>query len=302
MIAITYFPSLRNAQGKRQATTWPKLCEWLSKPVIAPVKDEAGGLSIATYAGDRRALANVEAVYCLGIDLDHIDALSVHTVHGAAVVEAHDWTALRRAFNASASFVHTTWSSSLQHPRLRVFFLLSRPVSSEEYRRVYHATARILERGGCVVDRQASDPSRFWFRPSIAAEGRSFVFWTCTGKPLDVEAALAAVPAPAAAAAPPPSGPRVRPTAGVDAYDRAKAYLEKCPGAVSGSGGHAQTFAIAQRMVRGFSLSTDDAYRLLCEWNQRCVPPWSERDLRRKLQQAETQGRMAEGDMLERQR
>lgn len=303
MIALTYFASLRNPRGTRKATTWPALCSWLARPVVSPVKDETGGLSLATFAGDRRALANVERVFAIGIDLDHLDALSVDTTRPApgTVYDAPDWDDLRARFAGSAAFVHTTWSSTLQLPRLRVFLLLSRPVTGDEYRRVYQATAAHIEASGLVVDRAASDPSRFWFRPAVAAEGRGYVFWTCDGKPIDVDAALAAVPPPAAPGAPPRSGPR--PVAsGVDPYDRAKAYLAKCSGAVSGSGGHNQTFIIASRLVRGFALSTDDAYALLCDWNQRCSPPWSERELRRKVEQAARQGRMVEGDLLERGR
>lgn len=299
MIALTYFASLRNPQGVRKSTTWPALCSWLARPVVSPVKDETGGLSIATYAGDRRALANVEQVFAIGIDLDHLDALSVHTTRPdpGVTLTAPDWSDLRARFAASAAFVHTTWSSSLQLPRLRAFLLLSRPVNVDEYRRVYQAVASHIEASGLVVDRAASDPSRFWFRPAIAEQGRSYVFWSCDGKPIDVDAALRSVPPPA----PPRSGPRPI-TSGVDAYDRAKAYLEKCSGAVSGSGGHAQTFVIAQRLVRGFALSEADAYALMCGWNERCSPPWNEWELRRKVQQAAKSGRMAEGDMLERGR
>jgi len=68
---------------------------------------------------------------------------------------------------------------------------------------------------------------------------------------------------------------------------RASAYLEKVPGAVSGSGGHNQTFVTALHMVKGFNLDESDAYRLLAsEYNERCSPPWSERDLRRKVSEA----------------
>jgi len=127
--------------------------------------------------------------------------------------------------------------------------------------------------------------------------GRSFIWWTCTGAPVDVDAALAAVPPP-----PPPSVPS-RPTGPVgDVEVRAERYLAQCEPAISGSGGHGRTFLIAQRLVRGFSLDVDTAYRLLAAWNQRCSPPWSESDLRRKLSQASQHGRMGDGDLRDRRR
>lgn len=302
VISATHFPSLVNAQGRRFSTTWEKLLDRLAVPQISADKHDVPGISLATYRGDRRALANVEAVYAIGLDLDHLDQLSVHTARPAAgdVVDQKDWTILRRTFNATAAFVHSTWSSTMSLPRLRVFLLLSRPVNAEEYRRVYQATAMMCERHGFVVDRAASDPSRFWFLPSIPAEGVPYVFWTCTGAPIDVEAALRVVPEP-----PPPPAPTPRPlasTGGPSEYDRARAYLAKCPGAVSGSGGHGHTFLIASKVVRGFALSVDDAIGLMLEWNTRCSPPWSERDIRRKCEQAATVGRMNEGDMRDRQR
>lgn len=71
--------------------------------------------------------------------------------------------------------------------------------------------------------------------------------------------------------------------------DRARLYLEKIPGAVSGQGGHPQTFAAACALVHGFALTEADALDLLCrEYNPRCVPPWSERELVHKVTSATT--------------
>jgi hypothetical protein len=51
--------------------------------------------------------------------------------------------------------------------------------------------------------------------------------------------------------------------------ERARAYIAKMPGAISGAGGHDQTFAVACALVK-FGLSPDDAWPLLLEYNQRC--------------------------------
>jgi hypothetical protein len=74
-------------------------------------------------------------------------------------------------------------------------------------------------------------------------------------------------------------------TAAVSSIDRARAYLAAIPGAVSGAGGHNQTFAVACKLVE-FGLSPDEAWSLLAEYNQRCAPTWSERELRHKLEDA----------------
>lgn len=68
-------------------------------------------------------------------------------------------------------------------------------------------------------------------------------------------------------------------------FARAKSYIDRMPGAVSGSGGHDQTFAVACCVVR-FGLNEGDQWSLLTDYNTRCSPPWAEKDLRHKLNDA----------------
>lgn len=81
--------------------------------------------------------------------------------------------------------------------------------------------------------------------------------------------------------------------------ERVRRYLAKCDPAISGSGGHNATFVVAQKLVRGFELDTATAYALMREeYNPRCKPSWSERDLRRKVEEAARFGRMPLGSLL----
>lgn len=70
--------------------------------------------------------------------------------------------------------------------------------------------------------------------------------------------------------------------------ERARRYLSAMPPAISGAGGHDATFAAACALVKGFGLSVDEARPLLKEFNARCDPPWSDRELEHKLTQADT--------------
>ena len=79
------------------------------------------------------------------------------------------------------------------------------------------------------------------------------------------------------------------------ALERARAYILRVPPAVSGQGGHAATFRIAQVLVRGFGLDDSEAFAILSEWNETCCPPWGRHDLIRKLKQAASVGRMEVG-------
>lgn len=80
-----------------------------------------------------------------------------------------------------------------------------------------------------------------------------------------------------------------RPAVNVDVEERAIAYLNAMPPAIAGSAGHSQTFAAATALVHGFGIEPDRAFAILqTEYNTRCVPPWSDRELQHKVNQAAT--------------
>lgn len=71
---------------------------------------------------------------------------------------------------------------------------------------------------------------------------------------------------------------------------RARAWAACVEGAVSGLRGHDRTFRLCCRLTHFkencFGLSFEEAWPILLEWNQTCEPPWSERELIHKLQDA----------------
>lgn len=74
-----------------------------------------------------------------------------------------------------------------------------------------------------------------------------------------------------------------------DMYERASRYVAQIDPAISGSGGHAQTFAAA-RAIMGWvakGLPPASGWALLVDYNNRCQPPWTERELSHKWQQAQ---------------
>ena len=75
----------------------------------------------------------------------------------------------------------------------------------------------------------------------------------------------------------------------VDASDklsRCMAYVDKLPASISGQGGHDALLQAACETVR-FDLNEAEAMVVLNHYNTRAVPPWDEKDLRRKLREAE---------------
>jgi P4 family phage/plasmid primase-like protien len=81
--------------------------------------------------------------------------------------------------------------------------------------------------------------------------------------------------------------PRPRRSNSPTVLDRARNYVARIDGAVSGNGGSSKTYEVACHLVRGFSLPHSAAMDLLLEYNERCQPPWSEQELEHKLSQAE---------------
>lgn len=68
--------------------------------------------------------------------------------------------------------------------------------------------------------------------------------------------------------------------------NRIQRYLDKIPPAVSGQGGHAQTFNVAKILLFGFGLSDSQALPFLRQYSDRCQPTWSEKELVHKIKSA----------------
>lgn len=76
---------------------------------------------------------------------------------------------------------------------------------------------------------------------------------------------------------------------GADVRTRAIAYLSKCDPAVSNQGGSNDTYWPARVVCWGFDLGEDAGFDLLWEhFNPRCLPPWTEAELRHKCRDANT--------------
>jgi hypothetical protein len=110
--------------------------------------------------------------------------------------------------------------------------------------------------------------------------------------PIDVEALLAKLPEPEVI---PPTGrdsdrpnwEMVATSAGSSPEDRARAYLAKCDPAISGKGGHDTAFKTTCKIGPGFNLPQEVALGLLLtDYNPRCNPPWTEAELRHKVENA----------------
>lgn len=167
---VTLFASERDPIGARvELDTFQALCELLSEVVITDDKMGQRGWSPAVFTGDRRALANVEIVNALVLDVDVPDL--------PELPEGLSW------------FAHRTFSG---HWRLVVE--LDRPYLAEEHARLRKAAMADFGIDETLGPSTAADASRFYFGPT-ARSLEAFETRRGEGDPLDVGAYLATMPA-----------------------------------------------------------------------------------------------------------
>jgi hypothetical protein len=83
-----------------------------------------------------------------------------------------------------------------------------------------------------------------------------------------------------------PLPPRLDYQSGGDLEARVHAYLDQCEPAKDGERGHDTTFRVACQIVNGFALDPETALRFMRHYNQKCEPPWSEKELQHKVDEA----------------
>lgn len=138
---------------------------------------------------------------------------------------------------------------------------------------VVHDPPRVMRLPGTLNHKY--DPPRACEVVESNTEGRH---------PLDAFPVLA-LPLPLSIAMP----ARVWSGSSSDLERRAAAYLDRMPPAISGQGGHSATYAAATALVHGFGLETAVAFAMLSDqYNPRCQPPWTEKELMHKVTEAAT--------------
>lgn len=277
-IPITLFWPDRLARapqrGVRLEATWEELLAWLERPVVTADKASAGGFALARFVRDERRLANVEAVGAIGLDGDET---------GTPAGPVAD------ALSNYRAAVYTTHSHSPDAPRWRAIVALSRVVTRDEHRQIVGLAHEHFAAAGLRLDPACKDASRLWYVPAVRC-GAPYELHLRDGAPLDVDAALRTAreleEARRAAQEREAEAARARLAVLGDVRERARRYLAAMPPAIAGSGGHVATYRAALAMVRGFALAEPDALALMREFNARCEPPWSARELERKVAEA----------------
>jgi len=265
--AIMSWPSLHDTEGTAIVTTWEDVfASWVDPPRYRGDMKQPGW-SAAICDPPIRAASNVVAMSALVLDYD-----SGTTIEAALDLWADHYGA-----------IHTSRKHKPDAPRFRVVLPLTRNVSPDEYPIVWRWAQKLASGAGQRIDPATKDVARFWYSPGKTDHYQ--LVRLAGSAPLDPDGILAAHKyeenerTRAAQEATAPRG---------DVEKRALKYLAKLPPSISGSGGHQALWSAALSLVRGFSIPPARALQMLrTEFNPRCQPPWSDRELRHKVEDAE---------------
>lgn len=241
---------------------------WLRDPMLAKSKDEHGAFSFSTFREGIRGNDHAEGCRAFGGDVDD----------GESDLE----TAVALAGKYLA-FAYTTFSHRREAPRYRLVLPYSRRVTGDEHRTIWAHLAAHFAASGVRIDPATKDPARLFFVPCVAP-GEEFIFARNDGRLLDVDTLLESAREDEA------EDERQRKAARVElgstpTIDRVRRYVDRMDAAVSGSGGHRTAFRVACVIVANIA---DEATQAMVfdDYNRRCEPPWSARELAHKLKDA----------------
>lgn len=154
----------------------------LGAPIMEKDPRVVPGVFVGALRGHRATASNVLSHTALVLDLDTSVPQDV-----PSRVDALGWDAV----------TYTTASHTERAPRLRVVALISRPVTPDEYKRLFRWAGTAL---GVELDPSAAAGAHRFFLPHIAPGSEAELLgpqsWRSHGKPIDVEPIVAEEPRP----------------------------------------------------------------------------------------------------------
>ena len=185
---LTVFKNRRVPIGSRLELTWQEIVEKFKSPVVTEetleeyqamtneqktdVKD-VGGYVAGEMNANRRSKTALVNRSIITIDVD--DAPS------------EDWMFSYSCLFIPKHLVHSTHTSTKEHPRFRILIPLTRPVTADEYR--YLAQRLADEVGLEAVDGSTDQPERLMFWPSVPFDGE-YLFYENGNEFLDPDKEL----------------------------------------------------------------------------------------------------------------
>lgn len=266
---VTVFPRRTCSAGEARVCTWRAFVRALER--AREIRNEQDKLELPLYSpaefrNGHRSREDMIGCWALTFDLDAEPTIAPADL--AARMSGH------------AAAIISSSRHRPEAPRSRLHWGLSRPVADDEQRVLWGYGARWIGQF-CGVGREAKDSSRVLFVPAHLP-GVAFEHHHVDGHPLDVDRVLDEERERADEERPPPAP---RSYGSTPSIERVRRYVAQMDAAISGSGGHKQTFRVALVIVANVA-DESTQFALLCEYNARCQPKWSPRELLHKLKDA----------------
>jgi P4 family phage/plasmid primase-like protien len=159
-ITVSFFESERDNYPQREEMTWKDLGARLSRFDLRDTKSGPAWSPVRYRDGARRGNAGVESVTVAVSDVDDgTDPQAVHTRLAALGFEHR---------------IHSTFSSTPEHPKFRVVIPLAEPLQPLEWPDVFPHLCALLSNGH--TDPTTRDPSRLFYLPSAKPDGKTFAY------------------------------------------------------------------------------------------------------------------------------
>ncbi|SFG02198.1 Primase C terminal 2 (PriCT-2) [Novosphingobium sp. CF614] len=176
-VPFTWFTRADAPQGQRGEIIWSDLCQWIvTSAPTAPTKDALPLIKLATFTGDYRNDAGLEAVH--GIEGDY-DAEQVQPQDAAAM--------LQRA--GIAALIYTSPSHQPDAPRWRVLAPLSR---SDGLTGRHALACRINGALGGILARESFTASQAYYVGAVEG-GEPVQCWATNGQCIDLVEGIAPI-------------------------------------------------------------------------------------------------------------
>jgi hypothetical protein len=268
---------LDNSTADRADHEWPDVARFLTahrrlerkgelgvifaRFVDGPCRRRArtGKCTAACPGNDHRLDENVEAVTALGLDFDDAPADRLG--------------ALLQRLSGTRHVYYSTWSSTPEHPKLRIVIALDAEVPAAQFRGFWDAVVDELHIRD-IVDTKCRNPGRLFFTPQCPQGATPFAA-AVDGVLLPTAPILARVPSQDLTTAPTddvhdfgPASPAL--------LQHALTRLQAHGAAVAGKGGNAHTRAAWGILVNDLALSDAEARAVFRVWDLQNQPPWGD--------------------------
>ena len=278
---LTFVQSERdNSTAWRLDESWEHLAAFLTSHRRLPSKGDLGIIFARFVDGPcrRRARTGKCTEHCPGVDhridenVEGVTALGLDFDDATREQLEHFITRLRTA--RLRHIWYTTWSSTPEHPKIRVVIALDAEVPRDQFRGFWDT---VVDEFGIrdIVDTKCRNPGRLFFTPQCpVGEGATPSADAFDGDLLPTAAILARVTPdtqPVAA-----NEDTTRGAASPGLLQHALTRLQQHGPAIAGSGGNAHTRAAWGILVNDLALTDTEARAVFRLWDLGNQPPWGD--------------------------